>query len=62
MVFGWILIMVTLHPDGSLDGQGINYHNSYETCFEEMVELSVLGQGKGYTCVDDYVNVNHVEG
>ena len=38
ILYGWILIMVTLNPDGTLEGQG-----------------------KAYTCIDDYVNLNHEE-
>tara|TARA_Y100001938_G_C8095172_1_gene437633 strand:+ start:2258 stop:2422 length:165 start_codon:yes stop_codon:yes gene_type:complete len=53
--------MVTLNPDGTLEGQGVNYYKEYEPCFEEMVKLSVLGKGKAYTCIDDYVNLNHEE-
>ena len=60
--YGWILIMVTLNPDGTLEGQGVNYYKEYKPCFEEMVKLSVLGKGKAYTCIDDYVNLNHEEG
>ena len=30
-----------------------------EACFEKMKELSVTGQGIGYTCIDDYVYVSH---
>lgn len=50
--------MITLYPDGSLDGGAIDYFDKYESCFEKMVELSVLGQGKGYTCIDDYVDMS----
>tara|TARA_Y100001973_G_C5153058_1_gene309192 strand:+ start:287 stop:493 length:207 start_codon:yes stop_codon:yes gene_type:complete len=58
MIYGWILIMVTLFPDGTLEGEGIEYYNEYEACFEKMVQLSILGQGKAYTCLDDYVDVS----
>ena len=60
MIYGWILIMITLYPDGNLEGEGIDYFSDYETCFEKMVELSKTGRGIGYTCIDDYVDVNHV--
>ena len=47
MIYGWILIAVTLYPDGTLEGEGIDYFNEYEACFEQMVKLSVQGQGQG---------------
>ena len=59
MIYGWILIMITLYPDGTLEGEGIDYFNEYEACFEQMVKLSVQGQGQGYTCIDDYLDMNH---
>ena len=58
MVYGRMLIIITLYPDGTLDGGAIDYFDKYESCFEKMVELSVLGQGKGYTCIDDYVDLS----
>ena len=59
MIYGWILIAVTLYPDGTLEGEGLDYFNTYKACFEKMKELSVTGQGIGYTCIDDYVDVSH---
>ena len=58
MIYGWILIMITLHPDGSLDGGAIDYFNTFPECFTAMQELSVTGQGTGYTCIDDYVDMS----
>ena len=58
MIYGWILIMITLYPDGTLDGGAIDYFNSFPECFAVMQELSVTGQGTGYTCIDDYVDIS----
>ena len=50
--------MITLYPDGTLDGGAIDYFNTFPECFAAMQELSVTGQGTGYTCIDDYVDVS----
>ena len=58
MIYGWILVMITLYPDGTLDGGAIDYFRTFPECFVAMQELSVTGQGTGYTCVDDYVDMS----
>tara|TARA_Y100001972_G_C7506084_1_gene255916 strand:+ start:236 stop:421 length:186 start_codon:yes stop_codon:yes gene_type:complete len=59
MIYGWILVAVIMNPDGTLEGQGLDYFDEYEACYETVVELSTIGQGTGYTCIDDYVDVRH---
>ena len=48
-----------MNPDGTLEGEGLDYFDEYEACYETVVELSTIGQGIGYTCIDDYVDVRH---
>ena len=59
MIYGWILVAVVMNADGTLEGQGLDYFDEYEACYETVVELSTIGQGTGYTRIDDYVDVRH---
>ena len=59
MIYGWILVAVMMNPDGTLEGEGLDYFDEYDACYEKVVELSTIGQGIGYTCIDDYVDVRH---
>ena len=59
MIHGWILIMITLFPDGTIEGEGVDYFHEYQPCFEQMVQLSMTGMGKTYACLDDYIGEDH---
>ena len=49
MIYGWILVAVMMNPDGTLEGEGLDYFDEYDACYEKVVELSTIGQGTGYT-------------
>ena len=59
MIYGWILVAVMMNPDGTLEGEGLDYFDEYDAWYEKVVELSTIGHGTGYTCIDDYVDVKH---
>ena len=59
-VFGYIMLTVNILANGTIQGEAINYYASYEECFVDAArkrsERVLDDIGKGYVCVEDYID------
>lgn len=56
MIYGFILIMVTILPSGDIESQALNWFADPIDCIEQgMWEEQNAPFGVGYVCVEDYV-------
>ena len=58
MVLGFILTMVTLLPNGDIEGKTLDYFKSNIVCYTVAVEMEAEADpGVGFVCLEDYVDV-----
>ena len=59
MIYGFILIMVTILPSGDIDSQAIDWFVDPYSCIEQgYIEEESAPMGVGFVCVEDYVEKN----
>ena len=56
LVVGYILVAVSLSPQGEIVGTAINYYQSNIECYTDAVTLEQeANPGVGFVCLEDYV-------
>ena len=54
MVYGWILVMVTINPLGVVEGEAIDYFKDPHECYANVIwEEEVADSGVGFVCIED---------
>ena len=56
LVVGYILVAVSLSPQGEIVGTAINYYQSNIECYQDAVTLEQeANPGVGFVCLEDFV-------
>ena len=59
-IFGYIMLTVSIHANGNIQGEAVNYYTSYQDCFIDAArkrsERVLDDIGKGYVCVEEYID------
>ena len=56
LVVGYILVAVSLSPQGEIVGTAINYYESNIECYTDAVTLEQeANPGVGFVCLEDFV-------
>ena len=56
MIYGFILIMVTMLPSGDIESEAIDRFAAPYSCVEQgYIEEESAAMGVGFVCVEDYV-------
>ena len=56
LVVGYILVAVSLSPQGEIVGTAINYYESNIECYQDAVTLEQeANPGVGFVCLEDFV-------
>ena len=56
LVVGYILVAVSLSPQGEVVGTAINYYQSNIECYQDAVTLEQeANPGVGFVCLEDFV-------
>ena len=56
LVVGYILVAVSLSPQGEIVGTAINYYQSNIECYTDAVTLEQeANPGVGFVCLEDFV-------
>ena len=54
MIYGYILVMVTILANGTVTGESINYYTgSYECWKNAIIEEQEAEPGVGFVCIED---------